>query len=83
MLFHDAVANAQAQAGAFADAFCGEEWIKNSLRIADSLAIVTERHFYKVLVAGSRNFNARTFRVFPHSIVSIIQDVQEHLLQLV
>src|SRR5580704_9607610 len=42
MLLHDAVADAQAQAGAFADRFSGEERIEHLLRRVDARAGIRE-----------------------------------------
>ena len=83
MLFHDSVANAQTQSSAFADPLGGKKRIENSVRMTDPWTIVPERHFHKIFVAGRGNFDARTLSIFAHGIVSIVQNIQEHLLQLV
>ena len=43
MLLHDAVADAQAEAGSLADLFGSEEGIENAIGMRNALAVVAER----------------------------------------
>ena len=48
VLLHDAVADAQAEAGTLADFFGGEEGIENLVGMRDSVAVIAERNFNRV-----------------------------------
>ena len=82
MFLHDAVADAQAEAGAFADALRGVERIEDALGIFDSGAVVGElganvaagRHDANLQLAGASGFK--------NGIDGIVDDVQEDLLDL-
>ena len=60
----------------------GEKRIEDAVRLRDSGAIVTERNLDEILGAGSGNIYARPRHRFAHRVVSIVQDIQKHLLQL-
>ncbi len=83
MLLQNAVANAEAEAGAFADLFGGEERVENLIRMGDSVAVVAERNFDRVARLGRHDLDARGTADFVHGIVGIVQNVEKDLLQLV
>src|SRR6202035_3292373 len=82
MFFHDSIADTQAQARALADLLGGEERIKNAVRLTDSRTVVPESYFDVVILAGGCDLNARSLSLFPHRVISVVQNVQEYLLQL-
>ena len=82
MFFHDSVADAQSEASPFTDLLGSEERIENPVRLADSGAVVPERDFYEIGATRCRYFDPRTLHGFADRVIRIIQDVEEHLLQL-
>ncbi len=45
VLLHDAVADAEAEAGSLADLLGGEEGIENAIGMGDAVAVIAERNF--------------------------------------
>jgi len=82
VFLHDAVADAEAEAGSLADLFGGEERIENSVGMGNAVAVVAERNFNAVAGLGGHDFDACRPSDFMYCVVSVVQDVEEHLLQL-
>ena len=82
VLLHDAVADTEAEAGSLANLFGSEEGIEDAIRMRDAVAIVAERNFDGVAGFSSRNFDTSGAADLVYCVVSIIQDVQKNLLQL-
>ncbi len=83
MLLHDAVADAQAEAGSLADLFGSEEGIENAVGMRNALAVVAERNFDGIPRLGGHDFDAGGTAGFVHGVVGVVQNVQKNLLQLV
>src|SRR5271166_1231213 len=83
MLLHDAVADAEAEAGSLANLFGGEEGIEDTIGMGDAVAIVAEGYFDGVAGLGGHDFDAGRTANFVNRVISIVQDVQKNLLQLV
>src|SRR5579871_1632846 len=83
MLFHDAVANAEAQARPFSNFLGGEKWIENLFRLGDSVSVVAERYFDGVPGLGRENLDPRRAPYVMHRVVSVVQNIEKNLLQLV
>src|SRR5580700_8950 len=85
MLLNDAVRQAQTQPGAFADRFGSEEWIKylGEVLLRNAGAVVLESNAHPLLrdTGSDTNQPARTIRF--NSLPRIVDNVQEHLLNLV
>src|SRR5208337_772388 len=83
MFVDNAIANAEAQTSTLADVFGGEERIENTFGIGDAYAVIAKRNFRKCVGAGAYDLNAGGPRGFADSVVSVVQDVEKYLLQLV
>ena len=83
MLLHNRHADAQAQASSLANSLRSKERIEYAFRLANSRTVVAERYFHVVILAGGRYLDTRSLGLIAHRVVSIVQNVQEHLLQLV
>ena len=82
MFLDDAITDAQAEAGAFADFFGGEEGIEDAVGVGDAVAVIAERDFHETVAAARGNLNAGAGHGFAHGVVSVVQDIEEDLLQL-
>src|SRR4029077_1436249 len=83
MFADDAIANTQAQTGTLADVLGGKERIKNTFGIGDAHTVIAKRNLDERAGAGAPNLNAGGPRGFADGVVSIVQDVEKHLLELV
>src|SRR5262249_39900870 len=83
VLANNSIANAQPQPGALADFFGGKEWIEDPLGVLDALSVVAEKDFEPVAVLQSLNLNHTRTSGRAHRVVSVVQNVEKHLLQLV
>src|SRR5579864_5118579 len=83
MLFHDSVADTEAEAGAFADLLGGEERVKNLVGVDDAAAVIGEGNLHGVAGLGRHDFDARRTANLANSVIGVVQNVQENLLQLV
>src|SRR5207249_1974824 len=79
---NNSVADTQAQSCAFPDFFGGEERIEDSFGMRNSQSVIAEADLHIIVLAAAADFDARSSAGFPNCIVSVVQDVQEHLLQL-
>src|SRR6266700_1251952 len=83
MLAHDSVADAQPQPRALSNFLRGEKWIENALRLLDAFTVIAQQDFHPAAVMHGLNFNQTGPARGLHGVISIVQDVQENLLQLV
>src|SRR6266852_6055587 len=83
MFADDAIANTQAQTGTLADVLGGKEWIKNAFGIGDAHTAIAKRNLDERAGTGAPDLNAGGPRGFADSIVSVVQYVEKHLLELV
>ena len=58
MLLHDAIADAEAEAGSLANLFGGEEGIEDAIGMRDAVAIIAERNFDGVAGFRGHDFDA-------------------------
>src|SRR6266404_2029850 len=79
---HDAVANTQAKPGAFAGLLGGVKGVEDSLRIGDSGSVIRNGHFNRIAAQARPDGNAPTMPGLLYRVISIIQNVQKNLLQL-
>src|SRR5215831_7048936 len=82
MLFDNPVANAQAEPGSFPDLFGGEERVKDTIGLMNSVTIVAERNLDKIALAGGSDVDSGAAARFPHRVIGVVEDVEEHLLKL-
>jgi len=80
MLLHDAVADAEAEAGSLANLFGGEEGIENLIGVGDAVAVIAEGDFHSIAGFGANDFDAGRTAHFVDGIVRIVQDVEKNLL---
>src|SRR5258708_9013712 len=83
MFADNAVANTQSQASTFADVFGGKERIENTFGIDDADAVIAKRNLDEGAGMAAHDFNAGGATAFADGIVSVVQDVEKHLLELV
>src|ERR1039458_2981488 len=83
MFADNAVADAQAQARALADILGSKERIKNGSWIGDAGAVIAKGNLDECVGARAHDLNASGASGFTDSVVSVIQDIEKHLLQLV
>src|SRR6267154_1880783 len=79
---HDTVANTQAEPGTFAGLLGGVKGIEDALGVSDSSAIVRDGHFYGVAPQARTDSDAPTVTGLLYRVISVIENVQENLLQL-
>jgi hypothetical protein len=83
MLLHNAVADAEAEAGSLADLLGGEEGIEDAIGMGNAVSVVGERNFDGIADSGADDLDAGGTADFMHGVIGVVQDVQENLLQLV
>src|SRR5467141_2660508 len=83
MFADNAIANTQAQTGTLANVLGGKERIKNTFGIGDAHAVIAKRNLDERAAAGAPDLNAGGPPGFADSVVSIVQYVEKHLLELV
>ena len=83
VLAHNAIADTQAKSGSLAHLFGGKERVKDALRMQDAMTVVAERDFRELAAKRCHDLNPGRPSGFPYCVISIIDDVQEYLLQLV
>src|SRR5882757_1758857 len=79
---HDAVANAQAESSAFAGLLGGVKRIEDALRIGDPGAVIRNGHFNGIAAQPRADTDAPAVPGLLHRVISVIENVQENLLQL-
>src|SRR4029077_20834976 len=79
---HDAVANAQTEAGAFAGLLGGVEGIEDPLGIGNSGSVVSDGHFNGITPQLCANRDASAVPGLLDRVIRVIEEVQENLLQL-
>ncbi len=82
MFFHDAVADAESEAGAFAHALRSVERIEDALGIFDSCAVVGELRANVSAHGGDANLELAGAPGFKNGVDGVVDDVQEYLLDL-
>src|SRR5580704_9612276 len=82
MFFHNAVADAEAEAGAFADTLRRIERIEDAFGIFDSCAVVSELGADMAARAGDANLQLPGVSSFENGVDRIVDDIQEYLLEL-
>src|SRR5262252_6982117 len=80
---NNAVADAQSQPCSLTHFLGCEERIKDAVGISNAGAVVAKTNLNKRTVSDARDLNARRPSRLPNRIVRVIQDIEEHLLQLV
>src|SRR5207248_7506992 len=83
MLAQNSVTDAQPQSSSLAYFLSGEEGIKNALAMNDSLPVICEHNLVRISTLPGRNFNATRATLVAHRVIGVVQNVQNHLLQLV
>src|SRR6266403_509176 len=78
----DAIANAEAQARAFRGLFCGVKGVEDTLGVRNAGAVVGDGNFDVLFVSGGVNHNAAALSRILNGVISVIQNIQEDLLQL-
>src|SRR5882757_999527 len=79
---HDAVANAQAESSAFTGLLCGVKRIEDALRIGDSGTVIRNGHLNGIAAQPRTDTDAPAVPGLLHRVISVIENVQENLLQL-
>ena len=82
MFFHDAVADAESEAGAFAHALGGVEGIEDALGIFDSGAVVGELRTNVSAHGRDTNLELAGAPGLKNGVDRVVDDVQEYLLDL-
>jgi hypothetical protein len=80
MLLYDSIGDAQSQSGTFAGAFGGEEWVKSTVNIAESRAVVAEAQLHAIAVLSCLE-RQPSVRNLVQSFNGVVQYVEEYLLQ--
>src|SRR5271155_2420633 len=83
MFADDAIANAEAQTRSLAHILGGEEGIENLFRIGDAGTIVAKRNLDERPGHRTRNLDTAQASGVANRVISVIHDVEKHLLQLV
>lgn len=83
VLLDDAIADAEAKPGALSDLFGCEEGVENLVGMSNSIAIIGKRHLYRISGFGGHDLDASRAADFVHRVVSVVQNVEKDLLQLV
>ena len=78
----DAVADTEAEAGAFAHRLGGEERVEGAVQIAEAGAGIIEAEEYAVALAR-REYGDRALCAFFHRVNRVIQNIKQHLLEFV
>ena len=79
---NDAVADAEAEAGAFAGGLGGEERIEDAFGLADAGAVVDESDFDEIRGLAGANADFAVIAGFLDGVVGVIENIEENLLQL-
>ena len=82
MFFHDAVADAESESGAFAYALGGVERIEDAFGVFDACAIVGELRTNVASKAGDPNLEFAAAPRFQNGVDRVIDDIQKHLFDL-
>src|ERR1700687_983048 len=83
MFADNTIANTQAQTRPLADVLGGKERIKNTFGIVDAHAVIAKRNLDERAGAGAPDLNASGASALADSVVSSVEDVEKHLLELV
>src|ERR1700758_2178703 len=83
MFLHDAVADAEAETGSLPDFLGGEEGVEDFVGVDDAVAVVDEGNFDGIAGTSRGDLDASGASDFVNRIVSVIQNVEKDLLQLV
>ena len=79
----NSITNTQTQSRSLAHFLGSKERIKNTIGMSDSDSVIAERNLDKGIATGARNLDAWGPSNLVDRIVRIIQNVEEHLLELV
>src|SRR5882724_9635306 len=79
---NNSIANTEAQSSALTNIFCGEKWIENTLGIDDAQAAIAKGNLDKSAGSGTHDLNPGRPRAFADGVVSVVQNVEKHLLEL-
>ena len=82
VLLDDAIADAEAKTRALSDLFGREEGVENLVGMSNPVAVIGKRDFDSVSGFGGHDFDARGATDFVHRVVSVVENVEEDLLQL-
>src|SRR5438552_14930747 len=82
MLADDPITYAQSQACALSHFLSSKERIKDALRVANAFAVVGKLDLGPIAAAPGLDLNAPRASCIAHRIVSIVQDIEKHLLYL-
>ncbi len=82
MCAYDAVADAQSEPGPFSHLFGCKERIEDPFRFAYPGAVVDKCYFHGILRPARANANLPVIARLLYGIVSVVQNIQENLLQL-
>src|SRR5258708_15824130 len=83
MLADDSVTDAEPQAGALSHFLGGEERIEDALRMSNAFAVVAEQDLQPAAVVHCLNLNHARPAGGADRVISVVEDVEENLLQLV
>src|SRR5579864_5795626 len=82
MLFDNPVADAQTEASSLAHRFCRIEGIENAVRVFNADAGIEKLDANLAIHAVNPHLQTTALAAFEDRVDSVIDDVQEHLLQL-
>src|SRR5947209_4902908 len=80
---NDAIADAESQSCSLADFFGGEKRIEDSLGIGDAAAVIAEGNLDSAIAQLGGDLDAAAATRIAHRVISVVQDVEADLLQLV
>src|SRR5579859_674304 len=83
MLTQNPIADTQSQTGALADLFCREKWIEDAFRMDYPLAVIGECDLVHAAALMAGDGDAARPVAVTHSIIGVVEDVEDYLLQLV
>src|SRR5436190_17036359 len=82
VLANDAVADTQPEPGSLAHIFSGVERIEDTFGMRYPWAAIDKRDLHGICVMPAMDLDAPALGGFPDRVISVVQDVEEDLLQL-
>jgi hypothetical protein len=82
VLLDDAITDAEAKPRALSHLFGGKERIENLVGMRNPVAVIGKRDLNCVSGLGGHDFNASGTADFMHGVIGVVENVEEHLLQL-